>query len=129
VTRAQDGGHAPEKPDQARLAGVRCHLACLAGGLAATLFVTRPLTADVLVNGASEGAIWLLFATIGLVLTLRRPANPRLAALAGDNLWAIGVTLAITLPLPSGRLRSPRWRPVAVASIAATAAFQPLRRR
>jgi hypothetical protein len=50
--------------------------ACLAGGLVVTPFVTWPLTADVLVNGASDGAIWLLFATIGLVLTLRRPANP-----------------------------------------------------
>jgi len=37
-----------------------------------TLFVTRPLTADVLVDGAFEASTWLLFATIGLVLTLRR---------------------------------------------------------
>ena len=96
--------------------------------------MTRPLTADVLVTGAVERRLWLLFATIGLVLTLRRPDNPigwlyaagglvwsayvpgslgrraaarrrplppaaRLAALAGDSLWAIGITLAITLPL------------------------------
>jgi hypothetical protein len=136
--------------------------ACLVGGLVVTLFVTRPLTAQVLVNGAFEGAIWLLFATIGLVLTLRRPGNPigwlyagaglawtlsvpwdpwvdqlvasnrrplppaaQLAALAGDSLWAVGLTMAVTLPLlllPNGRLRSPRWRPVAVASVAGTAA-------
>jgi len=51
-------------------------LGCLAGGLVVTLLVTRPLTADVLVDGAFEGAIWLLFATVGLVLTLRRPENP-----------------------------------------------------
>jgi hypothetical protein len=51
-------------------------LACLAGGLVVTLVVTRPLTSDVLVDGAVEGAIWLLFATIGLVMTLRRPSNP-----------------------------------------------------
>jgi hypothetical protein len=50
--------------------------ACLIGGLVVTLFVTRPLTLDVLVDGAFEGANWLLFATIGLVLTLRRPTNP-----------------------------------------------------
>ncbi|MGH3099357.1 MAG: hypothetical protein ACRDPU_00085, partial [Thermoleophilia bacterium] len=51
-------------------------LACLVGGLVVTLLVTRPLTSDVLVNGAFEGAIWLLFAAVGLVLTLRRPGNP-----------------------------------------------------
>jgi len=50
--------------------------ACLVGGLVVTLLVTRPLTADAIVDGAFEGTIWLLFASIGLVLTLRRPANP-----------------------------------------------------
>jgi hypothetical protein len=132
---------------------------CLVGGLVVTLLVTRPLTADVLVDGAFEGAIWLLFATLGLVLTLRRPGNPigwlyaaaglvwtlyipwdpwvdqlqrtgrplppvaRLAALAGDSLWAVGICLAITLPLlllPNGRLRSRRWRVVAVAAVVGT---------
>jgi hypothetical protein len=132
---------------------------CLAGGLVVTLFVTRPLTADVLLDGAFEAAIWLLLATIGLVLTLRRPDNPigwlyaaaglvwsvyipwdpwvdqllrtgrplppaaQLAALAGDSLWAVGITLGITLPLlllPDGRLRSRRWRVVVAASVAAT---------
>jgi hypothetical protein len=124
-----------------------------------TLFVTRPLTSDVLVDGAFNGAIWLLFATLGLVLTLRRPDNPIgwlyaaaglvwtlyipwdpwvdqlqrtgrplppvawFAALAGDSLWAVGICLAITLPLlllPDGRLRSRRWRVVAVAAVVAT---------
>ncbi len=123
-------------------------LGCLAGGLVVTLFVTRPLTSKVLLDGAGEALPWLLFATIGLVLTLRRPANPigwlyaaaaliwtfyipwdpwvdqlqrsgrplplvaRLAALGGDTFWAIGITLAVTLPLlllPDGRLRSRRW--------------------
>jgi hypothetical protein len=51
-------------------------LGCLAGGLAVTLVVTRPLTAEVLVNGAGDAIPWLLFAVIGLVLALRRPANP-----------------------------------------------------
>ena len=134
-------------------------LGCLVGGLVVTLLVTRPLTSDVLVTGAFEGAVWLLFATIGLVLTLRRPDNPigwlyaaaglvwslyvpwdpwvdqllgtgrplplaaQLAALAGDSLWAVGITLAITLPLlllPNGRLRSRRWRVVVVAAVAGT---------
>ena len=50
---------------------------CCAGGLAVTLGVTRPLTAGVLVQGAIEALVFRLgFATIGLVLTLRRPTNP-----------------------------------------------------
>jgi hypothetical protein len=135
-------------------------LVCLLGGLVVTLLLTRPLTADVLTTGAFNGACWLLFATIGLVLTLRRPENPigwlyaagglvwavyvpfdpwvdalqvadrplslaaRLAALVGDSFWAIGIALAITLPLlllPDGRLRSPRWRAVVVACVVGTA--------
>jgi hypothetical protein len=133
---------------------------CLAGGLVVTLLVTRPLTAKVLVDGAFNAAMWLLFATIGLILMLRRPANPigwlyaaaglawtayipwnpwvdkllrggrplppaaHLAALAGDTLWAVGLTLAVTLPLlllPDGRLRSRRWRVVAAVAVAGTA--------
>jgi hypothetical protein len=133
---------------------------CLLGGLLVTLAVTRPLTADTLATGATDGAFWLLFATIGLVLTLRRPDNPigwlyaaaglawsayvpvdpwvdqlqrsgrplpalaRYLALIGETFWAIGIVLAITLPLlllPDGRLRSPRWRPVAVAALAGAA--------
>jgi hypothetical protein len=132
-------------------------LGCLLGGLVVTLFLARPLTTDVLATGAFNGASWLLFATIGLVLTLRRPENPigwlyaagglvwsvyvpfdpwvdalqaadrplplaaRLAALVGDSFWALGIALAITLPLlllPDGRLRSPRWRIVVVATVA-----------
>ena len=134
-------------------------MGCLAGGLVVSLLVTRPLTAKVLEDGASEATIWLLFAFVGLVLTLRRPANPigwlyaaaalvwtfyipwdpwvdqlqhsgrplplaaRLAALAGDCLWAVGLTLAVTLPLlllPDGRLRSRRWRLVMAAAVAGT---------
>ena len=134
-------------------------LGCLLGGLVVTLFLTRPLTADVLLTGAFNGTLWLLFATIGLVLTLRRPENPigwlyaagglvwsvyvpvdpwvdalqvagrplslaaRLAALVGDSFWAIGIALAITLPLlllPDGRLRSPRWRVVVIATVVGT---------
>jgi hypothetical protein len=133
---------------------------CLLGGLLVTLAVVRPLTTDALVTGATDGAFWLLFATIGLVLTLRRPANPigwlyaaaglvwsayvpvdpwvdqllrsgrplplaaRYLALIGETFWAAGIVLAITLPLlllPDGRLRSPRWRPVAYAAVAGAA--------
>jgi hypothetical protein len=132
-------------------------MGCLAGGLVVSLLVTRPLTAKVLEDGAGEAVPWLLFATIGLVLTLRRPGSPigwlyaaaalvwtfyipwdpwvdqlqrsgrplpvvaRLAALTGDTFWSFGLTLAVTLPLlllPDGRLRSRRWRVVAVAAVA-----------
>jgi hypothetical protein len=70
-------------------------LGCLLGGLVVTLVLTRPL-----------------------------PLAARLAALIGDSVWAIGVALAITLPLlllPGGRLRSRRWRVVVVACVAGTA--------
>jgi hypothetical protein len=134
---------------------------CCAAGLLVTLAISRPLTLAVLVEGAAKALAFPLgYATVGLVLTLRRPANPigwlyaaagvvwsayipadpwvdqlqrtgrpvppvaRYLALIGENFWAIGIVLAIILPLlllPDGRLRSPRWRPVAVAAIAATA--------
>jgi hypothetical protein len=71
--------------------------ACLIGRLVVTLAVTRPLTTDVLADGAFEGAIWLLFATVGLVLTLP------------------------LLLLPDGRLRSPRWRAVLAVVVVGTA--------
>jgi hypothetical protein len=135
-------------------------MGCLLGGLLVTLAVVRPLTTDMMVTGATDGAFWLLFATIGLVLTLRRPENPigwlyaaaglawsayvpvdpwvdqlqrsgrplpvaaQYLALIGETFWAAGIVLAITLPLlllPDGRLRSPRWRPVAFAALAGAA--------
>jgi hypothetical protein len=50
---------------------------CCAAGLAVTLVVTRPLTIAVLAEGAAKALAFPLgYATIGLVLTLRRPANP-----------------------------------------------------
>jgi len=50
---------------------------CCAAGLAVTLAVTRPLTVAVLVEGAAHALAFPLgYATIGLVLSLRRPANP-----------------------------------------------------
>jgi hypothetical protein len=50
---------------------------CCAAGLAVTLAVVRPLTVAVLAEGAARAVVYPLgYATVGLVLTLRRPANP-----------------------------------------------------
>jgi hypothetical protein len=50
---------------------------CWAGGLLVTLALTRPLILGVLAKGAVFALAFPLgFATIGLVITLRRPANP-----------------------------------------------------
>jgi hypothetical protein len=127
-----------------------------AGGLVVTLFVTRPLTLQALAGGAAFAVAFPLgYATIGLVLGLRRPDNPigwlfavsglfwaltipfdpwvdqlilehrplplaaRLGAVLGEYNWAPAVAYGITLPallVPDGRLRSRRWRPVAVAA-------------
>jgi hypothetical protein len=55
-------------------------LAAMAGcaaGLAVALLVARPLTAQVVLDGALYALGFPLgYATVGLVLTLRRPANP-----------------------------------------------------
>jgi hypothetical protein len=52
-------------------------MACCAAGLVVTLFVTRPLTVGVLLSGAAFALAFPLgYATIGLVMALRRPANP-----------------------------------------------------
>ena len=68
---------------------------CCAGGLVVTLAVTRPLTVAVLAQGAVTALVYPLgFATIGLVLTLRRPANP-----IGWLFAAAG--LAWSLPIPA----------------------------
>ena len=131
-------------------------MACCAAGLVVTLLVTRPLTAGVLAEGAAFAVAFPLgYATVGLVLTLRRPANPigwlfavsgllwsvtipfdpwvdqlivsgrplpllaQIGALIGEFNWAPAIAFGITLPallVPDGRLRSRRWRPVAVAA-------------
>jgi hypothetical protein len=71
-------------------------LGCCAGGLVLTLALTRPLTLGVLAEGAVFALAFVLgFATIGLVLTLRLPANPIgwLYAVAGLA-WAWGIPFA-----------------------------------
>jgi hypothetical protein len=65
-----------------------------AAGLVVTLFVTRPLTAEALAEGAAFAVAFPLgYATVGLVLGLRRPANPI------GWLFAIsGLVWALTIP-------------------------------
>jgi hypothetical protein len=68
---------------------------CCAVGLVVALLLTRPLTAVVLAEGAVRALVYPLgYATIGLVLTLRRPSNP-----IGWLFAAAG--LAWSLPIPS----------------------------
>jgi hypothetical protein len=50
---------------------------CCAGGLVVTLALTRPLTLGILAEGAAFALAFPLgFASVGLVMTLRLPANP-----------------------------------------------------
>jgi hypothetical protein len=68
---------------------------CCAAGLLVTLALTRPLTIGVLVDGAAYALAFPLgYATIGLVLALRRPANPIGWLYAASGLlWALVVPL------------------------------------
>jgi hypothetical protein len=68
---------------------------CCAAGLLVTLAIYRPLTLRVLVEGAIFAFFFVLgFATVGLVLALRRPANP-----IGWLYEAAGLAWAYTIPL------------------------------
>jgi hypothetical protein len=70
-------------------------MACCAAGLVVALFVTRPLTVGALAEGAAFAVAFPLgYATIGLVLTLRRPANP-----IGWLFAASGLFWSVTIPL------------------------------
>jgi hypothetical protein len=70
-------------------------LACCAGGLGVTLAVTRPLTAAVLAEGAARALVYPLgYATVGLVVTLRRPGNP-----IGWLFAAAGLAWSLSIPL------------------------------
>jgi hypothetical protein len=67
---------------------------CLAAGLVVALALVRPLTLAVLAEGALGAALYLGFAVLGLVLTLRRPANTIGWLLAGSGLvWALNVPI------------------------------------
>jgi hypothetical protein len=68
---------------------------CCAAGLLVTLAVTRPLTVGVLADGAAYALAFPLgYATVGLVLSLRRPANPIGWLYAASGLlWSLVVPL------------------------------------
>jgi hypothetical protein len=67
---------------------------CCAAGLAVTLAVVRPLTVALLAQGAVQALVYPLgYATVGLVLTLRRPANP-----IGWLYAAAGVMWSLSIP-------------------------------
>jgi hypothetical protein len=68
---------------------------CCAAGLLVTLAVTRPLTLGVLADGAARALAFPLgYATIGLVLSLRRPANP-----IGWLYGAAGLAWSLSIPV------------------------------
>jgi hypothetical protein len=70
-------------------------MGCCAAGLVVTLFLTRPLTVQVLARGAVFAAAFPLgYATVGLVLGLRRPANP-----IGWLFATSGLIWSLTTPL------------------------------
>jgi hypothetical protein len=67
-------------------------MGCCAGGLLAALLWVRPLTPSLLAGGAATALAFPVgYATIGLVLSLRRPANPIGWLYAASGLaWALG---------------------------------------
>jgi hypothetical protein len=68
---------------------------CCAAGLLVTLAIYRPLTVGVLVEGAVYAFFFVLgFATVGLVLALRRPGNP-----IGWLYLAASLAWAYTIPV------------------------------
>jgi len=70
-------------------------MSCCAAGLVVTLFVTRPLTVAVLAEGAAFAVAFPLgYATVGLVLGLRRPANP-----IGWLFAVSGIFWSLTIPV------------------------------
>ena len=68
---------------------------CCAAGLVVTLAIVRPLTLSVLAEGAVYAFFFVLgSATVGLVLALRRPANP-----IGWLYGGAGLAWAYTIPV------------------------------
>jgi len=92
---------------------------CCAAGLLVTLAIVRPLTLGVLVEGALHALFFVLgFATVGLVLALRRPGNPIGWLYSGAGLaWAYTVPV---LPWIDQLVRERRPLPLIPQVVAAT---------
>jgi hypothetical protein len=86
---------------------------CCAAGLVVTLVVTRPLTFRVLADGAAYALAFPLgYATVGLVLALRRPANPIGWLYAASGLaWSSIIPLAPWSTCCSASTGRCRWPP------------------
>jgi hypothetical protein len=113
---------------------------CCSAGLAVTVAVVRPLTVGLLAQGAARALVYPLgYATVGLVLTLGRPANPIgwLYAAAGLT-WSLGIPadpwvdqlLADHRPLPpaaqlSAVLGEYNWAPATVLGVVLPALLVP----
>jgi hypothetical protein len=88
-------------------------LACCLGGLVVAAVLPRPLTAAALAKSAADAVAFPLgFATIGLVLGLRRPANPIGWLYAASGLvWALVIPF---VPWVDQLVRDHRPLPLAV---------------
>jgi hypothetical protein len=95
---------------------------CCAAGLLVTLAIYRPLTLEVLAEGAVYAFFFVLgSATVGLVLALRRPANPIGWLYMGAGLaWAYSVPLA---PWIEQLIREGRPLPLVAEVAMATSPF------
>jgi hypothetical protein len=94
---------------------------CCAAGLLAALLWIRPLTLRLLAQGAALAVVFPLgYATIGLVLSLRRPANP-----IGWLYGASGLVWALVIPFEPWLVQLGRdHRPLALAAQLAAVASE-----
>jgi hypothetical protein len=95
---------------------------CCAAGLLVTLALTRPLTVGVLARGAADALAFPLgFATVGLLVSLRRPANP-----IGWLYAAAGLAWSWSIPFDAWidqLLRDHRPLPLAAQLVAAVSDY------
>jgi hypothetical protein len=91
-------------------------LGCCAARLLTTLLWIRPLTLGLLAQSAAGALAYPLgYATIGLVLGLRRPANPIGWLYAASGLlWALVIPFAPFVPWVVGLVRDQRPLPLAL---------------